>query len=296
MSELSSTIPLLLFILSASALMNAIGLYLLDKDRRRQTNQNLILKFLSGNEFFASIVIICRWTLIFDGSSEKSRILQIIGAIMYGIYFNYTSVMLFMTVDRFIAVKFPLRSPYILSKRKAKIILLSSVVTCVAITCTSLLVDYVRYKFYVNTYAFPVMSTFTTLSIILTYGYIFVKILRQRHFRSSRDNIPGRRNVDGQRFLKMAAVITMTYMLCYLVPDILFAFFYDFLANFNANMFYITWYCGLLLDPITYIFMQKRLRNRLLEILCLQSCHRNAHSTRDCSVTGDRPWVVETKL
>ena len=296
MSELSSTIPLLLFILSASALMNAIGLYLLHKDRRRQTNQNLILKFLSGNEFFASIVIICRWALIFHGTSEESRILQIISMIMYGIYFNYTSVMLFMTFDRFIASKFPFRFPYILSKRKAKIILLSSVVTCAAIACASLLVDYVRYKFYVNTYAFPVMSTFTTLSIILTYGYIFMKILRQRHCRSSHDNAPGRRNMDSQRFLKMAAVITMTYMLCYLVPDILFAFFYDFLTNLNANIFYITWYCGLLLDPITYIFLQKRLRNRLLEILCLRNCHRNTHSTRDCSVTGDGAWVVETKL
>ena len=299
MDKSSTVIPVLLFILSSSTSMNAIGLYLLHKDERRQTNQSLILKFLSGSDLFLSIILICRWVLIFTGSTEESRAFQIAILVSYAAYINVTFVIVFMTLDRFIATKFPFRSPYILSRRKATMILLSSIVTCIAIACISLLVNYTRFKFYVNMYGFPVISAIATIVILATYAYIFVTILRQRHLRSLQENIPGWRTAESQRFLKMAFIITASYLFCFLVPDILFAFFYNFFANFNSKIFYIAWYCGLLLDPITYIFMQEPLTDMFLEIFYLRSCRRNTKSANDNFVPGisiDRPWVVETKL
>lgn len=280
-------------------MLNSVGLYLLHKDgRRRQTNQHLILKFLSGCEIVLAVISILRWVLKFQGFTENDRILQIVILIVYAASFNYSCVMIFMTLDRLIATKFPFRYSTILSKRKTKIILCSSTFTCGAIGCISLLVDYARFKFYIDSYVFIIVSAIATVIIVVTYVYILVKLTRQRRSLAPQDSTRSRGNAEGQRYLKMAIAITASFILCFLVPDMLFALFYESFANFNSNIIFITWYLGLLFDPITYIFMQKRLRNLLLEKLHIRSCRRrNARTNRNDAVSripGDQPWVVDT--
>lgn len=297
--EISSGIlPVLLFILSSSASMNAIGLYLLHKDGRSRTNQNIILKFLSGCEFVVSVVSFLRWVLILHGSTTDDRIYQIVVHTTYASYLSYTFVMVFMTLDRFIATKYPLRYSTILSRRKAKISLFSSVIICGAIVFISLFVDYTRYNYVFDSYVFPFTSATAAICIVLTYTYILIK-LRRRHARALQDNVSARRYNNDQRLVKMVAIISATFMVCFLVPDIMFALMYGVLANINRDTIFIIWYLGFLVDPITYIFMQKRLRDLMFEMLCFRRCRRNTNSTRSDSVaviSGNRSRVVETRL
>ena len=294
-------IPLLIFILSSSAILNSVGLYLLHKDGRRQTNQHLILKFLSGCEIVLAVISILRWVLKFQGFTESDRVLQIVILMVYADSFNYSCVMIFMTLDRLIATKYPFRYCALLLKRKARTILFSCIFVCGVIGCISLLVDYASFKFYIDSYVFFIISTIATVTIVVTYAYILVKVTRQRRSLAPQDNIRNRVNMDGQRCLKMAIAITASFILCFLVPDMLFVLFYEYFANFNANIIFITWYLGLLFDPIIYIFMQKRLRDLLLEKLWIQSCRRNTAMNRNDAVLvpgipEDQPWVVETML
>ena len=296
--SLRIVVPLLLVLIS-SALMNAVGLYLLHKDGRRQTNQNVMLKFLSGCELVLSLLSFLRWILTLRGLTADDRIYQIIVHFAHADYFNYIFVMIFMTLDRFIAVKYPLRYPFILSRRKAKMILFSSLVICGAFGFTSLFVNHERFDYVVNLYVFPFTSATAAISIVFIYTYILTKVLRRRHLLASRDNVSARRNKDEQRLLKMVAIINATFMVFFLVPDMMFALWHSVLYNIDRRIIFIIWYSGFLVDPITYIFMQKRLRNLMLEMLRFGRCRRNTNSTRLDSVaviSGNRPRVIETKL
>ena len=299
MDESVRIVVILLIVLISSAVMNAVGLYLLHKDGRRQTNQNVMLKFLSGCEFVLSVLSFLRWILVLRGSSADDRICQIIVHIAHADYFNYIFVMIFMTLDRFIAVKYPLRYPIILSRRKAKMTLFSSAVICGAFGFISLFFDYARFHYVVNLYVFPFTSATAAICIVSTYTYILTKMLRRRHLLASRDNVSARRNKDELRLLKMVAIINATFMVFFLVPDMMFALWHSALANINRHVIYIIWYLGFLVDPITYIFMQKRLRDLMLEMLCFGRRRRNTDLTTPDSVAviiGNRRRVTETKL
>ena len=278
--------PWLLFILTLSTIANSLGLYLLHKDGVRQSKQILILKFLSGCEIVISVLSILRWVLILRGSSESDRRLQIVVLLVYAAYINYDFVMIIMTLDRFIGTKYPFKYSSIASRGKARIILVSSAIISGVLGFVSFFLDYKRFHYFSNLYVYPIISAIATVCIILTYAYILRRIILNRRLRASQEDIPIQRNRpnDGERLLKMAAVITATFMLCSLIPDILFALFYKTFANLDANIFFITWYLGLLLDPITYVFMQKQLRELLFEMFYVQKCRRNIISPKDDTV------------
>ena len=246
-----------------------------------------------------SFILICRWVLIFHGSTKDDRILQIIVQMVYANYFYVTFVMIFMTLDRFIGTKYPLRYSIILSRKKTKITLFSGVITCMAIGVTSVFIDYSKFHLVANLYVFPVTSGTAAICIVLTYTYILMKILGRRRLRSWQGSISVRSSNSGQRGLKMVVAITATFMVFFFFPDLLFSLFYKTFAYSDAYVFVIGWYLGFLVDPIIYVFMQKRLRNMFLEMLCFQRCCRTAKSTRLDSVAGESgnsPWVIETKL
>ena len=300
------TIPILLFILCSSTILNCLGIYLLHKDESRQTNQNLILKFLSTNEVFLSVLSMIKWSLTMKGSTQEDKHLQIFYVIFNYMALNNYFIMLFMSFDRLIAVKYPLRYAVLLSKKRAMIFLFTALASCAIPALTSIFLHYETFSPILNRMIAPVISLSATICILVTYVYIFLKIWRQTNFNASTQNGPvndakyRRRNTESQRFLKMAVIITLTYVVCFLVPDIIYAFHIEDMTDGEVAIMYVVWCAGLVMDPITYILMQKRMRDSLKTILCFQKQKQQCTASRaeletKNSTTG-RVVVFDTRL
>ena len=280
------TIPMLLLILCSSTILNCLGIFLLHKDGSRQTNQNLILKFLSTNEVFLSVILIIKWSLTMNGSTQEDKHLQTLYVIFNHMALNNYFIMLFMSFDRLIAVKYPLRYVVLLSKKRAMIILFAALACCVILALTSIFLHYETFNPILNRIIAPVISLSATICILVTYIYIFLKIWSQKNFDASMQNglnndvKDRRRNTESQQFLKMAAIITLTYVLCFLVPDIIYAFHIEDMTDGEIAIMYVVWCAGLVMDPITYILMQKRMRDLLKTILCFQQQKQQCTATR----------------
>ena len=279
-----------------AAILNAVGIYLLVKDRSTTTNQNLILKCLSAFELTDSCVLIILWSLTCYGLNTSGAVILNLSRVLYCTYGSYWFIIIFMTFDRLITVKYPLRHSFLLTKKRARTVLVSSTLLCiiVVIVC-NLVFGFDQFMLTFNTVVAPVVSSLSAVFIVTTYIYIFIKISRRRMLQ----NIQIRRTTENQQFLKMAMVITITYFMFCLLPDIAYIFARQFIID-SIDIVRIFWYSGLMFDPITYIFMQKRLRQKLQEKL---ACFRKKHQ-RDSSggekniarITEDEPIVLDTKL
>lgn len=273
-----SIFSLLFSILTSAAVLNFLGIYLLFKDRRRQTNQNLILKFLSTLQLCHSCLLIIRWSLICHGFSANDVVVQILVGTIYCIYLNVTIVMVTMTLDRLIATKYPMKYVIMLTNKKARLVLFSSTFALIAIFGIAVSIStYHRFMFILNEFVNPIVSVVTAVFLVLAYIYIFIQISRRRTLSNSMQNIRNSRTIknsvqiirirtENQKFLKMASIIALTYFACYVVPDVSIVVCRKCFME-NVDMYRILWYLGLVFDPITYIFMQKQLRKRLIEMI-----------------------------
>lgn len=286
-----SIFSLLFSILTSAAVLNFLGIYLLFKDRRRQTNQNLILKFLSTLQLCHSCLLIIRWSLICHGFSANDVVVQILVGGIYCIYLNVTIVMVTMTLDRLIATKYPMKYVIMLTNKKARLVLFSSTFALIAIFGIAVSIStYHRFMFILNEFVNPIVSVVTAVFLVLAYIYIFIQISRRRTLSNSMQNIRNSRTTknsvqnvrkrrtaqnsvqiirirtENQKFLKMASIIALTYFACYVVPDVSIVVCRKCFME-NVDMYRILWYLGLVFDPITYIFMQKQLRKRLIEMI-----------------------------
>lgn len=273
-----SIFSLLFSILTSAAVLNFLGIYLLFKDRRRQTNQNLILKFLSTLQLCHSCLLIIRWSLICHGFSANDVVVQILVGTIYCIYLNVTIVMVTMTLDRLIATKYPMKYVVMLTNKKARLVLFSSTFALIAIFGIAVSIStYHRFMFILNEFVNPIVSVVTAVFLVLAYIYIFIQISRRRTLSNSMQNIRNSRTIknsvqiirirtENQKFLKMASIIALTYFACYVVPDVSIVVCRKCFME-NVDMYRILWYLGLVFDPITYIFMQKQLRKRLIEMI-----------------------------
>lgn len=96
----------------------------------------------------------------------------------------------------------------------------------------------------------------------------------------------------------MASIIALTYLTCYVVPD----FGYMLCAGCfvdGIDVYRILWYLGPVLDPIAYIFMQKRLRERVTKVIfCRKKNQMDSSRVEDGAsrIHENRKDVFDTKL
>ena len=145
---------------------------------------------------------------------------------------------------------------------------------------------------------FPAISTSATLFMCAAYTYIFIQVSMRRSMDNSIQNIRIRGATENLQFLKMASIITLTYLTCYVVPDFAYMLCPGCFAN-GVDVYRTLWYLGPVLDPITYIFMQKRLRKRVTKLICCRKRNqRDSSRVEDGASTihQNRREVVDTKL
>lgn len=255
-------------LLISATILNTLGLYFLFTDTNIHTKQNLILKFLGSLELAYSCVLIIRYSFTCHGYTTSDTVTQILLRMVHSIYLNITFIMVIMTFDRLIAVQYPLRYAFILKRRRARLILISSTLFWIIIGASCLALDFIQFRSIFHEYVDPAVSLVSATFMVVSYVFIFIKLLRRkRNLNSSSHSFQNRSRTENRKILKMATIITVTYLICYVVPDVANLLCHKCFAN-SIHIYRILWHLGPVFDPITYIFMQRRLRKRLTRLIC----------------------------
>ena len=262
---LSATTILYLTLLAITIFINSFGIYFLRKTRATYTNQKLILIHLSICEILLASSRIIYRVIGYYKIPIENKLSQIALGILYIQLSTYYLFVISLTVDRFIACKYPLRYVIILSRKKMKLILVASWILGIVINLPQLFFTSSITILVFNYAILPVLDFTFIVTAVFGYSYIFQKVHKRMpgNFpkQSRRVSEPRYRSY---KFYKMAAIINLRFFLLMIIPDIIFAIY--FTGNFGSNnimrvILIVCWYTNPIFDPVTYIFMQNEVRS-----------------------------------
>ncbi len=188
---------------------------------------------------------------------------------VYYLFYNFS--MYLLTIDRLIAILFPLRHRVLITR---KLILRFIVGMCIiAITLgISIVLNHTLFAFF-EKYMWLSLNAAYMIVCCITYGLIFFKIRSRRRFETSLEpaNVVSRRQrfavSRNIKFFKIAALIISSFIILVLIPDMILHF-YPVHGEIVFDSLYTVWTIGLILDPVTYIFLQDDLRFLLKNKFC----------------------------
>ena len=245
--------------------LNVTGTILLQQLDKGITNQRVILINLSICQGAISLLVTILQITIISVDEFYPRYLQTLRCTIYGFYIQYYLTMIIMAVDRMIGTKFPLRYPIIFSRRTAKILLAMAWVLAVVYgTVSACFYDEFRKNYF--SFVLPIFDSVVFLCIAVSYGYIIFLLCTRKIPTASEEMAEKTRKAEGKQLLKVAGIISLTFVLFNLVPDVIVAFTYKGASSKLWTCVQISWSLGLLSDPITYLFCQKRLRTALVNV------------------------------
>ena len=243
MTEVITYIAIVLY--SVAILLNGLGIYLLTSCRPL-SNSKFLLTNLAVTEIVPSGIYI-----VF---SCGIRGISSVFGVTVGL--AYYSAIFFLTIDRLIATRFPLKYRVLITKKRLKLAIGTALILEMIIGVSSVL-----WPMFLTLNMWIVLDVTFIVLCVLTYGYIFTKIfLRRRFDNNGQERNEGRRQrlmMNRERkFVKIAGLIIFSFVLLILMPDII-------LHQYASNWVGILFPIGIVADPVIYIFVQDDLRSLL---------------------------------
>lgn len=276
--------------------LHCIGVYLLWKLRSVRLNQYVFLINLSTVEIFAAInhstyVMLSDFVVTENGLIYKvfdaCRLVQV-----SGIAITWSVMFLFLTFDRFLAVRLNLKYEiYITSRLTKRIVFLSylvgflSVLTAILMKIDGTIDPGPVFKKYVlRTGIFAVMGV-----ALCTYIYIYIKY-RQTRKRKCQVQRKQRNVFKLTNFIPFW--ILVTFFLFLGLPEFIMQVLF---TKYNINvftsayypMFYIIFSFGFAADFFIYVFLIPQIRRRMLKMFNIVHHHhrRERYNTENISLS-----------
>ena len=282
------------FLVATTALfLNVTGAILLWRFEQRNTKQRIILLNLSICEAITSVAVTVYLSLKVVGSTIHSEYVRIVDTVIFNIFIEYYFIMIIMAIDRFIGTKFPLTHSYIFSKRRLKMVLMST-------WCLSVILGILSNIFYKDLPSKFIRIVLPTLDILSLFciGIAYAYIIYAVWARKLPTSISARRNTESKQLIKMTAIIALTFIIFIIIPDIIFTFFRGEMSRKIESIVFCCVYVALVADPITYLLIRKRLRKALVNTFaCCRAQQGFCGHLRAITISYCRnSSVIETRM
>ena len=257
---------LTIIILIIAIILNVFGIYILQKQKRRENKQKIILINLSVLDITLGIALLLDTVL--DCVKTTVLVTKILKAVTFALYLIYYEFLIFISLDRLVCVLLNIKYNYYVtfSRVKKAIAIFWLVGLCSFVPSTIL-----KFKKIVDVYIKRIFPTLDFIFIVIssiTYSVVGLKLKKSNlKFASS----TGRKQT--QNFI-VPFLIILSFSLCFAIPDIVLIFL-DKLDVIKPVVRFILLlnYFNVLLDPLIYIFTIKRLRENALSTLAFQMLH-----------------------
>lgn len=273
-----------------TVLLNSLVIFAIVTRRRLQDNATILLACLAGADLLTGLV-----ALPIAFSVELKRLLNVgpfcplekayVAAVAI-VGFASLSHLVVISMDRFIAVKYPLRYQEIVTVKKILISIILAWAITLLVTINETVLASIDSEGKIYSLFFNVtliinllIATFFLAAISLSYGYIYSETRRQIK-RLNTEQLPQEEIEKVKKDRKAAntlAIILIALVMTY-IPIILAAVAASLYSNMIPPRFLIiltSWVqtcvmLGSLCNPIIYCWRMKKLRRAFLEILHLR--------------------------
>ncbi len=256
-----------------SIFLNVLGVYLLTAIKPLSIGKFLLTNLAVSEIILSGVQIAVNSIRAFVRIEENTDADKVRATI----WLVYYSSVFFLTIDRLIAINFPLRYRVLITKKRLKLAILVVWTLATALGASFFIYGNLFISFWNMTWM--VLDVAFIILAVTTYGFIFFKILRRRRFENNDQD--GRRQhfimSREKKFVKIAGLIIGTFLFLFLIPDTI-KYGYP-----SLEALLLTYPIGILLDPVIYIFLQEDLRS-LLKRSVFQTDNGANHAQQDTAL------------
>ena len=264
-----------LLILGLSMFFNSVGIYLLKTTKNFGPSQIIIILNLSATELVIAVGFIIQDAFTLKGNDYTIYFNRTVGHIVWGIrsgiYTVWYFVMFFLTIDRFLSCNFPIKHRKFATRHKIKLVLIIVWILGLinaAILCANF---HLFYNIYTK-FVWLTLDAALLLIIIVTYSTIFIRRIKCKRNSGSRHSEHGgvrtRRSLSHQQIIKVTGLIVVTFVLFEVAPTTAYLLLFKVTSNGSElvlSIILLSYYLVILTDPMIYIFLQDRIRNRFIQ-------------------------------
>ena len=241
-------------ILVLAVLFNASGIYFLRLTTiSRICNQMAILISLSS----CNIMLAIFWMgdlLFMHFRARETNFFYRSWPFLGGQYLVWYSMIIMLTIDRFIGCNFPLQHKIFIRRkfiyRAIGSVWLLGLLFAVVGSC----IGYSSLRKAMNHYFWPLLDSLCILLFLLTYGSILCVLARRRFVLQSN------RNSHQSQFILTVTALLICFLTLEAVPSIVYSMIGLRSDTFDTTLSAL-YKINLLCDPLIYIFLQRKVRS-----------------------------------
>ena len=285
-------------VLVCSLVLNTIGIWLIFRIRIQRTHQNLILMHFSIFQILLSILALVYWISALLGFGEEHQIRIWSNTVITSFRLPMYLTVNILTFDRLCATKYNLNYRRIFTKRRIRLMLL---VPWISWFGSILILASLNSRNVIDVHeiiVFPILDCTSLAFILYTYCYIYYKIRKRRKNLHSiaANRLPG----SNQKFIRVTTAIIFSFVFLVILPDINTSITAGYVEPSVSRIIILVGYILIssyfITLPLTYIFMQRKMRAMFMETVIRRSRNKRFMQWGDKEIGISNPKFQVTNF